>query len=62
MAAAVRACAADVEEGFVKLMDGKSFAGWKPANENTDTWRLEDGAFVARGSRCHLPGAIESGR
>lgn len=42
------------EEGFVSLMDGKSFEGWKKATENSDTWKIEDGAFVARGKRCHL--------
>ena len=42
------------EEGFVKITDGKSFAGWKMANEHPDTWKLEDGAFVARGERSHL--------
>lgn len=42
------------EEGFVSIFDGKTFNGWKPANENTNTWRIEDGAFVTRGNRCHL--------
>lgn len=42
------------EEGFTPLMDGKTFAGWKPATENPDTWKVEDGAFVTRGARCHL--------
>ena len=46
--------AADDEEGFVDLMDGKTFAGWKKAVENPDTWKVEDGAFVAAGPRCHL--------
>ena len=35
-------------------MDGKSFDGWKKADEHQDTWQLEDGAFVAHGERCHL--------
>jgi hypothetical protein len=48
------ACAADVEEGFVPLMDGKTFNGWKKAQENESTWTIQDGAFVAHGSRCHL--------
>lgn len=48
-----RLCAAD-EEGFVPLMDGKTFNGWKLAEENKDTWKVEDGAFVAHGNRCHL--------
>lgn len=46
--------AAGLEEGFVALSDGTSFAGWKKAAENPDTWKLEDGAFVTRGPRCHL--------
>lgn len=46
--------AQDSEEGFVKIFDGKTFNGWKMALENTNTWRIEDGAFVTRGDRCHL--------
>lgn len=51
---AASACAADDETGFKSLMDGKTFAGWKMATENTNTFRVEDGAFVANGNRCHL--------
>jgi len=51
---AASAFAKESEEGFVALTDGKTFAGWKTAAEHTDTWKLEDGAFVARGERCHL--------
>ncbi|RME95981.1 MAG: DUF1080 domain-containing protein [Verrucomicrobia bacterium] len=46
--------AADSEEGFVPLMDGKTFKGWKKAEENPGTWTIQDGAFVAHGPRCHL--------
>src|SRR5439155_9384762 len=46
--------AADSEEGFKLLMDGKTFNGWKKAEEHPDTWKIEDGAFVAHGDRCHL--------
>jgi hypothetical protein len=42
------------EDGFVSLMDGKTFAGWKMAEENQNTWKIEEGAFVAQGDRCHL--------
>jgi len=38
---------------WVALTDGKSFEGWK-INENPDSWRLEDGVFVAKGERSHL--------
>ena len=31
------------EEGFVRLFDGKTFAGWEG---NTDVFRIEDGAIV----------------
>ncbi|HEV7224807.1 MAG TPA: DUF1080 domain-containing protein [Pirellulales bacterium] len=41
------------EAGFKRLDDGKSFAGWK-ASEHAETWKVEDGAFVAHGPRSHL--------
>ncbi len=47
------ATAADVEEGFVRLDNGKSFDGWK-INESPDSWSVEDGAFKAKGPRSHL--------
>jgi hypothetical protein len=49
-----RLAAAEAEPGFTSLTDGKTFNGWKMAEENQDTWTIEDGAFVAHGSRCHL--------
>ena len=45
---------AQTEDGFVSLSDGKTFNGWKTATEHTNTWTIEDGAFVAHGDRCHL--------
>ncbi len=48
------ATAAETDDGFTPLFDGKSFTGWKLADENKDTWKVEDGAFVAHGNRCHL--------
>ncbi len=48
------AAAAEDESGFKPLMDGKTFAGWKTSEENTNTFRLEDGAFMANGNRCHI--------
>ncbi len=46
--------AAEMEEGFKPLMDGKSFDGWKIAEPNSHSWRVEDGCFVANGNRSHL--------
>src|SRR5690242_19790751 len=46
--------AADSEEGFTKIFDGKSFTGWKTSLDNTNTWKIEDGAFVARGAVAHV--------
>ena len=51
---AAAAYAADNEAGFVQLSDGKTFNGWKMAEENKGTWKIEDGAFVAHGDKCHL--------
>jgi hypothetical protein len=42
------------EEGFISLFDGKSLAGWKLAEENPESWKVEDGALVCQGPRCHL--------
>ena len=42
------------EKGFKTITDGKSFAGWKAAEEHPDTWTIKDGAFVAKGERSHL--------
>jgi hypothetical protein len=49
-----RAWGADAEAGFVPLMDGKTFNGWKMATESTNSWTIKDGAFVAHGNTCHL--------
>jgi len=46
--------AAEMDPGFTPLMDGETFAGWRFAEENTNTWTIRDGAFVAHGSRSHL--------
>jgi hypothetical protein len=48
--------AADVnsEEGFKVIMDGKTFNGWKIAEEKANSWKIENGAFVAKGDRSHL--------
>jgi hypothetical protein len=42
------------ERGFKGLFDGKTFNGWKMANENQKSWTIKDGAIVANGERCHL--------
>lgn len=48
------AYAADSEEGFVRIMDGKTFNGWKIGDAAAQSWKIEDGAFVAKGPRSHL--------
>lgn len=62
IAPALIAIAADKQEapapapgadGFYKLFDGKSLTGWK-ANENPDTFKVQDGAIVVNGERSHL--------
>lgn len=46
--------AADGEEGFATIFDGETFNGWKMATEHPETWKIENGALVAHGERCHL--------
>lgn len=35
-------------------MDGQTFSGWKLTEESPSTWKIVDGAFVAKGPRSHL--------
>lgn len=42
------------EKGFVTIFDGKSFNGWKFSEPEKNSWKIEDGAFVAHGPRSHL--------
>ena len=42
------------EKGFKTIFDGKTFTGWKKAEENPDTWTIKEGALVAAGPRNHL--------
>jgi hypothetical protein len=45
---------ADTEQGFVQIFDGKTFTGWKIGDADAKSWRIEDGALVAQGSRSHV--------
>ena len=40
-------------EGFYSLFDGKSLDGWK-ANENPQSFKVQDGNIVVNGQRSHL--------
>ena len=53
-ASAGRLAAAESEEGFKTIFDGKTMNGWRLANENQQAWKVEDGALVANGPRCHI--------
>lgn len=41
------------DDGFITIFDGTSYEGWK-INETPESWKIEDGAFVANGNRSHL--------
>lgn len=41
------------KEGWIELINGKDFTGWK-ASENEGTWTVVDGLFQALGKRSHL--------
>ncbi|MCK4749538.1 MAG: DUF1080 domain-containing protein, partial [Bacteroidales bacterium] len=51
IAAALSGCKSSEE--WITLFDGETLEGWK-ASENTDSWRIEDGAIVTAGPRSHL--------
>ena len=42
------------ETGFVSIFDGQTLKGWKLAEENQESWRVEDGMLICDGPRCHL--------
>ena len=52
--AAFQLAAADGEVGFKTIFDGKTFDGWKIGDEKAKSWRIEEGAFVAKGTRSHI--------
>ena len=54
LTSAFLASAAEGEEGFKSLMDGKTFDGWKVTTDSPSTWTIKDGAFVANGKVAHL--------
>ena len=54
MVALIPSRAAEPEEGFTTISDGKTFTGWKMSTDNTNTWKIEEGAFVTRGPVAHL--------
>lgn len=45
-------CYAQTDE-WITLFDGKTLEGWT-ASENTDSWKIENGALVTAGERSHL--------
>jgi hypothetical protein len=45
--------ASSFAQQWIPLQDGKTLAGWKPA-ENPQSWTVQDGAFVSGGDRSHL--------
>ncbi|MEQ1859604.1 MAG: DUF1080 domain-containing protein [Chthoniobacteraceae bacterium] len=47
------AWSAESAAGWESLFDGKSLAGWK-ANESPETFRVENGELVVKGTRAHL--------
>ena len=53
-ALARHSAAADKEEGFQALFDGKSFAGWKVDENTPKSWRIDNGLLVLTGGSSHL--------
>jgi hypothetical protein len=53
LAATATLCAAESEEGFVTIFDGKTLNGWKIAEPELKSWRVEDGMLIANGKPSH---------
>jgi 3-keto-disaccharide hydrolase len=54
LATTAAVAAADEDEGFVQIFDGKTFNVWKIGDAEANSWRVEDGALVAQGRRSHV--------
>lgn len=52
LALALSACTTVTDE-WISLFDGETLEGWT-ASENSDSWKLEDGAIITAGERSHL--------
>jgi hypothetical protein len=46
--------AANSEDGFTPIFDGKTFTGWRTSLDNTNTWKIDDGALLASGPVAHV--------
>lgn len=42
------------EEGWISLFNGENLEGWKPTEENPDSFKVESGMIVVHGPRAHL--------
>jgi hypothetical protein len=42
------------QRGWIKLFDGKTLKGWRASEPEKNSWRVEDGAIIAKGDRSHL--------
>jgi hypothetical protein len=62
LAACSTAKKAGSDNGWVSLFDGKSFDGWKAA-ENPATFRVDSGMIIVHGPRAHLfyTGPVQGG-
>lgn len=48
------AVAAEAEEGFVELFNGKNLEGWTISKENPESFSVVDGTLVVKGGKSHL--------
>jgi hypothetical protein len=53
LAMTASAAAGSPSSDWIPLFNGQNLEGWR-ASENKDTFRVEDGAIVAKGERSHL--------
>lgn len=48
------AIAADDEDGFVELLNGKDLEGWTASKENPESFSVVDGSLIVKGGKSHL--------
>jgi hypothetical protein len=50
----VTACAAETQDGWISLFNGKDLTAWKASTENPNSFSVKDGAIHVHGGRAHL--------
>ena len=46
--------AAENEDGYIELFNGKNLEGWTTSDENPESFSVNEGTLVVKGGKSHL--------